>query len=109
MEKDLQEEQSSLDFVSVVTNLRSLNELPEALPESHKIRSFHAAVELDDQPAFSYKMPIGGASVDILVDIDNRVSSMSSGMCSRKVSKLLQYPGVCSRKFYRFEGRNLSR
>ena len=61
------------------------------------------------QPAASYKMPIGGASADILADIDTRVSSSSSGMRSRKVSKLLQYQGVRSRKFYRFEGENITK
>ena len=61
------------------------------------------------QLAASYKIPIGGASADILADIDTRVSSSSSGMRSRKVSKLLQYQGVRSRKFYRFEGENITK
>ena len=103
--EDCQEEQFSLDFVSVVDNLHSLNELLEALSESQKIRSFHAALEDDDQPAASYKLPIGDASADI----DDKVLSMSSGVHSQKVSKLLQYLGVCSRKFYYFEGEDLTK
>ena len=45
-DEDHQEEQSSLDFISLVATLRSLNELPEASSESRKICGFHA--ELDD-------------------------------------------------------------
>ena len=59
-----QEEQSLLDLASVVTTLRSLNELPEAPLESRKIRDFRAAMEDDDQPALLYKMPVGGASAE---------------------------------------------
>ena len=102
VDKDRQEEQSLLDFMSVVTNLCSLNGLPEEPLESHKIHGFDAAVENDDQPASSYKLPIGRASADILTDIDDRVLSALSGMRSRKVSKLLQHLGVQSRKIYRF-------
>ena len=61
----------------MVNNLRSLNGLLEALSESRKICGFRSAVEDDDQPASSYKMPIGEASADILTDIDDRVSSTS--------------------------------
>ena len=101
-DEDRQEEQSLLDFLSVVASLCSLNGLPKASSESHKIRGFRAALEDDDQPAASYKLLIEDASVDI----NDRVSSASSGMHSQKVSKLLQYPGVSSRKFYRFEGED---
>ena len=80
--KDHQEEQSSLDFVPVVTTLRCLNESPEALSESRKIHGFHAAVKDDSQPASSYKMLVGSVSADI----DDRVSSTSLGMSSQKVS-----------------------
>ena len=79
-DEDRQEEQSSLDFVSVVTTLRFLNELPEAPSESCKICGFWAAVKDDDQPASSFKMPVGGAAVDI----DDRVSSPSSRLCSKE-------------------------
>ena len=40
-----------LIFVSVVATLQSLNELPEAPSESHKIRGFRAALDDDEQPA----------------------------------------------------------
>ena len=88
-DEDHQEEPSLLDFVSVVSHLRSLTGLPEALSEGRKIRGFMAALEDIDQSAASYKLPIGGTSADILADIDVRVSSTSSGMCSRKLSELL--------------------
>ena len=68
-----------------------------------------ATLEDDHQPAASYKLPIGVASVDILADIDVRVSSTSPGMRSHEVSKLLQYQGVCSRKFYRFQGEEITK
>ena len=90
--------------MSVITTLRSLSELLEAPLESCKIHGFCAAVEDDDQPASSYKMPVGGASADI----DDRVSS-TSGMRSWKVSKLPQDPGIRSRKFYRFEREDITK
>ena len=93
-----------------MTNLHSLNGLLEDLSDSRKIRGFHLALEDDTQPSASYKLPIGDASANIVGDIDYRVSSMSSVISSRKVSKLLQYPGVCSRKFYHhFKGENLTK
>ena len=72
--------------------------------KSCKICGFHAALEDDDQPAFSYRLPVGGASGDILSDIDDHILSPSLGMCSKKVLKLLPYTGICSRRFYRFKG-----
>ena len=50
-------------------------------------------------------MLVGGASVDI----DNRVLSPSFGMRSKKVLKLLQYPGIHSRKFYRFKEEDVTK
>ena len=76
----------------------SLNELPEAPSESCKIHGFHVALE-DEQPASSYHLPIGSASGDILSDIDDLISSPSSGMHSKKVSKLLPYPGYVAVAF----------
>ena len=81
-----------------------LNELLEAPSESRKIHRFCVALEDNDQSASSYYLPVGGASGDILSDIDDCISSPSSGMLSKKVSKLLTYPGVHSRRFNRFEG-----
>ena len=66
-------------------------------------------MEVDDQPVSSYKIRVGGAFVDILVDINNRVSSPSSSMRSKKASKLLQYPVVRSRRFYRFEEEDIAK
>ena len=65
------------------------------------------ASEDDDQPASSYRLSIGGASEDILTDIDDRVLSPPSGMRWRKVSKLLTSPGMCSLRFHWFEGGEL--
>ena len=105
-----QEEQSSIDFVSVMAQLRSLGGLPEALSEGDKRRGFMAAVEDDNLPAASSnKVPISGAPADILANIDSSLSSWSSGMRSRKVSKLLLYRGDRSRKFYLFEGEELTK
>ena len=67
------------------------------------------ALKDDDLHASSYKLPIGGASADILADMDSRVSSSSSGMRSRKSSKLLQYQGVRSCKFFHFQGEELTK
>ena len=61
-------------------------------------------MEDDNQPTSLYRLPVGGASADILEDIDDRILSPPSGMCSKKVSKLLQYLRVHNRRFYCFEG-----
>ena len=105
VDEDRQKEQSSLDFVSVVATLCSLIELLKAPSESHKIHGFRAALEDDNQPTSLYRLPVDGTLADILVDIDDRISSPSLGMHSKKASKLLQHPGVRSRCFYRFDGR----
>ena len=73
----------------------SLNELPEA-SENHKISGFRSVLEDNDQPTSSYHLLVDGASTDILADIDDRVSSSSSGMHLKKVSKLLTYPCLLS-------------
>ena len=48
--EDYQEEQSSLDFVSAVAILRSLNELLETPSESHKICSFGQLRRMTNSP-----------------------------------------------------------
>ena len=53
MEEDHQGEQFSLDFVSVIATLWSLNELLEAPSESRKICGFRAALEYGKQPTSS--------------------------------------------------------
>ena len=83
----------------------TLNGLPAVPSESRKICSFYAALEDGDQPSASYKLPIGVT----FADIDDRVLSPSSGMRSWKVSKVLQYLGVSSRKFCRFEEVDLNK
>ena len=108
-DEDHQEEQSSLKFVLVVATLQSLNELPAAPSKSRKIRGFHVCLEDDHQPAYSYCLPVGGALWDMLSDIDDRISSPPSSMCSEKVSKLLPYPCLRSCCFYRFRRRQRQR
>ena len=108
VDEDHQEEQSSLDFVSIMVTLQSLNDLPGSFREPQDSR-IQATLEDDEQPALSYRMPVGCASADILADIDYWVSSPSSGMRSKKVSKLLQYPGISSRRFCRFQGEEVTK
>ena len=91
-----------MNFVSVVAMMQSLNELPEAPSESRKIHEFHATSEDDNQPASSYRLPVGWVSADI----NDRVLSPLS--MRSKVSKLLTYPGMLSHGFYRFEGEELA-
>ena len=45
--------------------------------------------------------------MDILADMDDRISSATSGMQSKKVSKLLPHPRVSSHCFYQFEGEEV--
>ena len=70
--EDHQKEQF-LDFLSVVATTQSLNELPEALSESHKICGFHSALEDNDRPASFYCLLIGGVPADILADTDDSI------------------------------------
>ena len=86
----------------------SLNEPLEAPSDSHKIRGFCAALEDDDQPPCLYHLLVGGASGDILSDIDDRISS-PSGLHSKQVLKLLLYPGIRSRYFCQFEGEEVTK
>ena len=59
---------------------------------------------LVDHPSL-YRLPMCDASSDILEDIDDCISSPSIGMQSKKVSKLLPYPGICSRQYHHVEGQ----
>ena len=80
----------------MVAHMRSVNDLPEAPSEGRKIRRFCAAWDDGDQPASSYHLPVRGTSADILLDIDDLISSTTTGMRSKKVSELLHYSGVRS-------------
>ena len=105
--KDRQEEQSSLDFVDVVVHMWSVNDLLEAPSENHKILGFRAMLDDDDQLALSYCLPVCGESADILADINDHILSTSTGMRSKKVSKLLPYPEVSSCSICHFEREEL--
>ena len=48
-------------------------------------------------------------SFDILVDIDDCISPPLSGMRSKKASKLIPYPEMCSRRYYCVEGKEVIR
>ena len=52
----------------------------------------------------SYRLLIGDVSVDILADTDEHISSTTTGVRSKKVSKLLPYPGDRSWYFCWFRG-----
>ena len=93
----------------MVATLQSLNDLLEVSSESRKICGVCAALEDDNQPASSYHLLVGGALGDILSDIDDHISSPSSGMLSKKVLKRLPYPGVRIRRIYWFGGRKRPR
>ena len=82
MDESCQEVQYWLNFVSFVANLHSLYGLLEAPSKSRHIRGFHAALEDDNQPSPSCRLPNSAASADILADMNYRVSSMLSGMRS---------------------------
>ena len=59
--------------------------LPPAPAEAKKMWGFCAAQDFDDQAFSTYCYPMGD-TCDILKDIDNHISSPSSGMRSKKVS-----------------------
>ena len=51
-----------------------------------KMCGFHTGQDPEDQPTSSYCLSMSDASMDILADIDNRISSSSSGMWPKKVT-----------------------
>ena len=106
-DEDRQEEQLLLEFVNVIVQMKSESRLPEAPLEGCKIHGFCEGLDDDEQPESSYRLPIGDASADILADIDDHISSTTTGMRSKKVSKLLSYPSIHSRQFYWFEGEEV--
>ena len=80
--------------------------LPEAPSEGCKIRGFLAGPDDDEQPAY-YRLPIADASADSFADVDDCISWTTTGMWSKKVSKLLPCPDICSWCFYWFEGEEV--
>ena len=56
-----------------------------------------------------YTLPLRIDCSFFFANINCRVSLLSYGMRSCKSSKLLQYQGVCSHKFYRFQGEELTK
>ena len=103
-----QEELFSLKLADVIDKKRSESHLPEAPSEGRKIRGGFAGLNADEQPSLLYRLPIGDASADIFTDIGDRISSTTSGMRLKKVSKLLSYSDVRSCRFYSFEREEVS-
>ena len=97
-DEDHQEEHSSLELMDGIAQMCFESSLPAAPSEGCKIRSFRTGLDAEEQSSSSYRLSIGDASADI-VDIDDRISSSTSVMRSKKVSKLLPYLGVQSRRF----------
>ena len=60
----------------------------------------------DDQSS-SYRLPMGDNISDTFLVIKDSISSLSSEMRSKKVSKLLPYPGVRSSWYYHIEGEKV--
>ena len=99
MDEDRQGEQSSLDFVTAVAMLRSLNELPEDPSGSCKICGFCVASEDDDQPASSYRLPVGGTfgiSSLILMNVSRHLLWPCTPRRCRNFSSNRVYPAVAS-------------
>ena len=71
------------------------------------MHGFHAGQDLEDQPSYSYSLPMGDASADVLADIDDRISLSSCGTWSKMMSKLLPYPGVCICHYYCLGGEKV--
>ena len=102
-----QKEHSSLELIHVIDKMLSVSSLMEAPSEGRKILSFCKGRDDEEQPASSYMLPIGDASVDILANIDDHISSTAARMQSKKISKLILYPGVHSCRFYSLEGEEV--
>ena len=54
--------------------------LPLALSEGKKMHGFHVGQDPDDQPSSSYDLFMGDASSDLLRNINDHISSPSTGM-----------------------------
>ena len=90
------------------SQIHSESNVPLALVEGQKIWSFCSGLDADEQLSSSYRLPIEDMSADILADIYEHISSTTSGMLSKKVSKLLPLSGVRSRCYYHFEGEEVA-
>ena len=99
-----QEEQPSLDFMNMVAHMWAVNDFLELHRKAIRSAGFAQVWITRIRRLCPISCLWGGTSTDILADIDNRISSSTTGMRSKKVSKLLPYPGVHSRLFYRFGG-----
>ena len=107
----------------LVSGLQPLYCLPSQAASSARSGSDHSlsvhsgsthSSSLDEHLESSYRLPIWDASADILADINDRISSTTTGIWLKKVSNLLPNPDVLSWRFYPFEGevikfRSLSR
>ena len=94
--EDWQEKHSYTDLVEVISWKCNLCGLPPDSTET-KMCGFCVVQDPDDQPSSSHRLSLGVASSHILEDIDDHISSPSTGMRLKKDSKLLPYPGVRSR------------
>ena len=106
--EDRQEEHSSADLMDVVGLIWGICSLLPASLGSQIICGFKAALDDDEHTSSSYHLFVGDYLSDILTDMDGDISPATSGMCSKQVSKPLPYPRVCSRKYYEFEGEEVS-
>ena len=71
------------------------------------MHGFCTAQDSDDQPFSSYCRLMGDASSDFLANIDDCISSLSTGMLSKNLLKLLPYLGARGRWYYCVERREV--
>ena len=100
--EDRQEKHSSAYIVEIVSWICNIRDLPPAPSEGRKICGFNVVLDPDDHRSSHFCLTVSNASAGILADIDDHVSSSSSGIQSKKVSKLLPYPGVHSKHLLPF-------
>ena len=105
--EDRREEHSSTSLGQVISWVHDLCGVPPAPAKPRKMSGFSAAQDVFTQSFYSYYLPMGDASLDILMDINDCISLQSSGMQLEKVFKLLPYPGVGGRHYYPIEGEEV--
>ena len=71
MDEDHRKKQSSLDLLSVLATLPSLNGCRRLFHRAISSVAFGRLLMDSEQPASSYRFPVGGMSSDILTDIDD--------------------------------------
>ena len=91
--------------VNIVSWNQEYGSLPPAPSKSRSIHGFKVALDADDQPSFSYRLPTVDSSSDILLDLEDHISSATSRMRSKNMSSSLHTEGYAVANITALKGR----